>query len=146
MSAENHSAHQQPALLVVDDDLLVVSTLKMHLRRILPQEWLLITALSGPEALGLVEEHVKDGGAVHVALVDYQMFPMRGTELLMKLNERYPSMRTIMLTGQADMEAVNLVIDKVKLFRYMQKPWDPRDLERTVLESITGAGQGQEEH
>ncbi len=133
----DHPPLNLPALLVVDDDVLVVNTLKLHLRRILPAGWAVLTALSGPEALEVAEEHTADGGDIPVALVDYQMFPMRGTELLMALNQRYPAMRTIMLTGQADMEAVNQVIDKVSLFRYMQKPWDPQDLERTVLAAIS---------
>jgi len=60
---------------------------------------------------------------------------------LLVLVERYPGLRTIMLTGQADMEAVNMVINKVHLYRYIQKPWDPQDLERTVLEAINEAEQ-----
>jgi hypothetical protein len=34
-----------------------------------------------------------------------------------------------------------MVINKVHLYRYMQKPWDPHDLERTVLEAINEAEQ-----
>jgi DNA-binding NtrC family response regulator len=127
-----------PAVLVVDDDVLVANTLRLQLRRVLPPGWEVITALSGPEALDHAQEHVEQGGSIPLALVDY---PMKGSELLLELVERYPRLRTIMLTGQADMEAVNMVINKVHLYRYMQKPWDPHDLERTVLEAINEAEQ-----
>jgi DNA-binding NtrC family response regulator len=41
-----------------------------------------------------------------------------------------------MLTGQADMNAVVESIRRIQLFRYMIKPWDPADLERTVREAM----------
>jgi DNA-binding NtrC family response regulator len=130
-----------PAVLVVDDDVLIANTLRLQLRRVLPPGWEVITALSGPEALDHAQEHVAQGGRIPLALVDYQMYPMKGSDLLLVLVERYPGLRTIMLTGQADMEAVNMVINKVHLYRYIQKPWDPQDLERTVLEAINEAEQ-----
>jgi DNA-binding NtrC family response regulator len=133
-----------PAILVVDDDVLIASTLRLQLRRVLPSGWEVITALSGPEALDHAQDHVEQGGRIPLALVDYQMYPMKGSDLLVALVERYPGLRTIMLTGQADMEAVNMLINKVHLYRYMQKPWDPHDLERTVLEAINDAEQASD--
>jgi serine phosphatase RsbU (regulator of sigma subunit) len=41
-----------------------------------------------------------------------------------------------MLTGQADLQAVSEVLSKARLFRYIEKPWEPKDLELTVLEAI----------
>jgi CheY-like chemotaxis protein len=127
---------EQPAVLIVDDEPVVVVTLRVHLRRILGPEWTVLVAHSGAEALQLVDAHLGSGGTVPLVLVDYQMHPMRGDALLRHLQERLPDSKKIMISGQADMEAVADVISQVKLFRYMAKPWDPEDLERTVQKAI----------
>lgn len=131
-----HPSGTANALLLVDDDMLVVNTLKLHLRRIVPPGWAILIALSGEEALAVAREYVTEGGQIPLALIDYQMYPMRGSELLLLLSEQHPGIRTIMLTGQADMEALSVVLDKASLYRFMQKPWDPQELARTVLAAI----------
>lgn len=126
-----------PYILLVDDEQLILDTLRIHLRLVVPDGWQILTATSGDEALSLVQEELEHGSYPAVAIVDYMMHPMKGSEVLVQLEKLVPRTKKIMLTGQADMEAVNQVIDKVSLFRYMQKPWDPQDLERTVLAAIS---------
>jgi DNA-binding NtrC family response regulator len=83
-----------------------------------------------------VDSYVGGGGSIPLVLVDYQMHPMKGDALLRHLQERLPDSNKIMISGQADLEAVADIISQVKLFRYMSKPWDPQDLERTVQRAI----------
>lgn len=124
------------AILLVDDEPLILSTLRIHLRHVLGAEVSLLCASSGAEAIELVDEHLAHGGEIALTIVDYQMHPMKGDELLELLNERLPDARKVMLTGQADMNAVVESIRRIQLFRYMIKPWDPADLERTVREAM----------
>ncbi len=131
--------HKRPAVLLVDDEPLVVTTLRIHLRRILGKDWTVLCAYSGSEALAATDEHLAGGGTIPLAIVDYQMHPMKGNELLVHLNDRLPDCRKVLLTGQADLEAVAEAIDKVRLFRYMQKPWIPEDLELTVRAALEAA-------
>jgi DNA-binding NtrC family response regulator len=134
--AGNRPMDQLPAVLIVDDEPIVVVTLRVHLRRILGQEWNVLVAHSGSEALQLVDSYLGGGGTIPLVLVDYQMHPMKGDILLRHLQERLPDSNKIMISGQADLEAVADIISQVKLFRYMSKPWDPQDLERTVQRAI----------
>lgn len=47
-----------------------------------------------------------------------------------------PKTLTIMLTGQADREAVSYAVNHANLYRYIAKPWDPTDLALTVKEAM----------
>ena len=127
---------QPQAILLVDDEPLILTTLRIHLRHLLGPDVCLLCASSGAEAIEVVDEHIAQGGEIALMIVDYQMHPMTGSELLELLNERLPDARKVMLTGQADLDAVVESIRRVQLFRYMSKPWDPADLERTVHEAM----------
>ena len=48
---------------------------------------------------------------------------MRGDEFLIKVHEKHPNIIKILLTGQADSEAVQRAKEKANLHRYIQKPW-----------------------
>ena len=60
-----------------------------------------LTALSGDEALKLLEENT-----VNIIVTDQRMPGMTGVEFLEKVIEKYPDPVRILLTGYADMNAV----------------------------------------
>ena len=61
---------------------------------------------------------------------------MKGDELLRSVHAISPNTLKIMLTGQADLEAVANAINYAKLYRYIAKPWQSDDLKLTVTEAI----------
>lgn len=93
-------------------------------------------AEGGEEALGLVEELLEKGDAVLLVISDYIMPDMKGDELLKRVHQLSPKTLKIMLTGQADLEAVTNAINHAKLYRYIAKPWQSEDLRLTVTEAI----------
>lgn len=129
---------QARAILLVDDEPLILTTLRIHLRHMLGGDAIVFCATSGAEAMELVQDHLLQGGDFALVIVDYQMHPMRGNELLEHLHERIPGARRVLLTGQADLEVVVDSMSRIDLFRYMTKPWDPDDLERTIREAMAG--------
>ena len=60
---------------------------------------------------------------IALVLSDYIMPDIKGDELLRRIHERSPDTLTIMLTGQADLEALSNAIKYAKLYRYIPKPW-----------------------
>jgi len=125
-----------PYILLVDDEQLILDTLRIHLRLVVPDGWQILTATSGDEALSLVQEELEHGSYPAVAIVDYMMHPMKGSEVLVQLEKLVPRTKKIMLTGQADMEAVKGIVAQVRLYRYMEKPWQPVDMELSVSTAI----------
>lgn len=77
-------------ILVVDDEAIILRVLLHHLSRFLPPEIEIITAMSGEEALARTQTIRDEGGQIVCVISDYLMHPMRGSELLIKLNEIIP--------------------------------------------------------
>jgi len=123
-------------VILVDDEAIILSVLSLHVKSFLPEGIELLTANSGESALEKLTPLLKEGGELLCVISDYMMSPMRGSELLGHLEVLAPSSKKIMLTGQADLQAVSEVLNKARLFRYIEKPWEPKDLELTVLEAI----------
>ena len=123
-------------MILVDDEAIILSVLSLHVKSFLPEGIELLTANSGESALEKLTPLLKEGGELLCVISDYMMSPMRGSELLGHLEVLAPSSKKIMLTGQADLQAVSEVLNKARLFRYIEKPWEPKDLELTVLEAI----------
>ncbi|HEY9750740.1 MAG TPA: ATP-binding protein [Allocoleopsis sp.] len=126
----------KPVIICVDDEPTVLESLKIELKRVLGDSCLIETAEGGEEALDLIEELQEDDYEVALVLVDYIMPDIKGDELLREIHARSPNTLNIMISGQADLEAVSNAIREAKLFRYIAKPWQPDDLRTSVIEAI----------
>lgn len=122
--------------MLVDDEAIILSVLSLHVRSFLTQGIEVIVANSGEDAIRLFEEVVKPTGELVCIVSDYMMYPMNGGELLGHFEHLAPNSKKIMLTGQTDITAVAEVLEKTRLFRYIEKPWDPKDLELTLSDAV----------
>src|ERR671933_213461 len=125
-----------PVVICVDDELTILDILEIQLRKSLGTEYLIETAVDGEEALELVEELLADRYEVALVITDYIMPDMRGDELLGRIHAISPKTIKIMLTGQADIEAVGNAINYANLYRYITKPWQDEDLRLTIQEAV----------
>ncbi len=123
-------------VLCVDDEPTILDSLKIELRYILDPQYLIETAENGEEALELIEELLADNYEIPLIISDYIMPVLKGDELLKQVHHLSPKTLKIMLTGQADIEAVGNAIRYAKLYRYIAKPWHAEDLKLTVTEAI----------
>ncbi len=69
-------------------------------------------------------------------VADHIMPGMKGDELLIEIHRQFPRTLTIMLTGQANADAVGNAINSANLYRYIAKPWPQKDLTLTVEKAI----------
>ena len=123
-------------ILLVDDEAIILSVLSLHVRSFLPPGMEVVVANSGDDAMRLFHEVIEPSGELVCIVSDYMMFPMNGGELLRHFEKLAPNSKKIMLTGQTDITAVAEVLEKTRLFRYIEKPWDPKDLELTLNDAI----------
>jgi len=115
------------AVLLVDDELPVLRSLQRLLRR---EDFPVITASSGVEALQLLSEN-----EVAVVVSDYRMPEMNGVQLLDQVRETHPDTVRIILTGQADMEAVIGAVNRGAVYKFLTKPWQPKELAQELCEA-----------
>jgi signal transduction histidine kinase len=115
-------------LLLVDDEPNNLIVLRGFLED--EERWQVHVAASGEEALTVAEQVPLD-----VVVTDHRMPGMTGVDLLEKLQRLRPDVAGIVLTGYADMDALEAAINRANAFRFLKKPWEPAD----ILEAIRQA-------
>ncbi|MEO7996113.1 MAG: FAD-dependent oxidoreductase [Gemmatimonadaceae bacterium] len=115
----------KPVILVVDDDREVLSAVERDLRQRYRQDYRILSASSGQQALDTARELKRRAAAVALFLVDQRMPDMSGTELLLELRKLYPDTKRSLLTAYADTAAAISAINEVGVDYYLLKPWDP---------------------
>lgn len=126
----------KPVILCVDDEKIILSSLKEHLKRRFGGDYRIETVESGEEALEFLEELYGRAVDFPVIIADQIMPGMKGHELLREIHCRFPLTLKIMLTGQANADAVGLAVNHANLYRYISKPWDPTDLTLTIEQAL----------
>ncbi len=114
-------------ILMVDDEKNILEAYARNLR----EHFEISTAMSGKEALAIMEK-----SPFPVIVSDYKMPEMNGVELLEKVRQQCPDTVQIMLTGQADMQAVVDLINRGKIFRFLTKPCASEALEQTIRDAL----------
>lgn len=126
----------KPAIICVDDERVVLNSLRDQLIQNLQNQYTIEIAESGEEALEIFEELHKDNIMIPLVISDQIMPNMQGDKLLIEIHQRYPKTFKILLTGQANAEAVGNAVNQASLYRYIAKPWDQADLNLTVSEAL----------
>lgn len=121
---------QKPRVLLVDDEERILRSLGMLLR----MQYEVQTTSDGHEALAMLQQ-----GHVHVLISDQRMPIMAGTELLRRAREISPHTVRVLLTGYADTEATLDSVNEGEVFRYINKPWGPKELRDTVAQAASVA-------
>ena len=127
---------KKPVIVCIDDEPDVLNSLKIELKKAIGDQCIIETAEGGEDALELLADLQADEYEIALVLSDYIMPDIKGDELLKRIHERSPDTLTIMLTGQADLEALSNAIKYAKLYRYIPKPWQNEDLKLTVVEAV----------
>jgi adenylate cyclase len=134
----------QQVIVCVDDEKTVLRSLKAELQEAISNDYIIEIAEGGQEALELIVELLEDGYEVPLIISDHIMPEMKGDELLKRVHIISPKTLKIMLTGQADVEAVGNAIKNANLYRYIAKPWQQEDLSLTVREAVNSYHQNKQ--
>jgi serine/threonine-protein kinase len=113
----------RPRLLFVDDEQRVLNSMRIMFRR----QFDLFLASAGAEALDIVRDKNID-----VIVADHRMPKMTGVEVLSKVRSLSPRTVRILLTGYADLDAVEGSINESEVFRFLTKPCAPQQLRETI--------------
>ena len=128
----------KPAILCVDDEVVVLDSLKIQLKNEFGDAYLYEVAESADEALEIIDE-IEEQTPILVIVSDWLMPGLKGDEFLIKVHEKYPKIVKVLLTGQADSDAIDRAKKAANLHHCLAKPWDVKDLIKTIKSGLNQA-------
>ena len=119
-------------ILVVDDEVDLEMLIKQKFRqKIRDRQYEFVFAINGNDALDKLDQH----NDVEVLLCDINMPEMDGLTLLLKLKERSPLIKSVIVSAYGDMENIRTAMNR-GAFDFITKPVNFVDLELTVEKTI----------
>jgi serine/threonine-protein kinase len=113
-------------LLFVDDEERILTALRSVFRN----QYNVFTASSGPEAMEFMKRFNP-----HVVISDQRMPEMTGVEFLRQVKDIAPHTVRILLTGYSDLASIVGSINDGEVFRFVSKPWDNTEIQKTIGEA-----------
>jgi response regulator RpfG family c-di-GMP phosphodiesterase len=125
------------AILLVDDEAIILMSLVQELRVALGSAYRYETARSMQEARELMDELSADGIPLVACVSDWLMPGGRGDELLAEVRSLFPEAVLIVVTGYADDEDIERACRKLGIAARIQKPWGRMQIARVLREALS---------
>lgn len=126
----------KPVILCVDDEKVILDSLKIQLKKEFGEAFIYEAAENANEALEIIEELQEDEINILVIVSDWLMPGMKGDEFLIEVHTRFPQIVKIMLTGQANEQALFRAQKYANLNCCLRKPWDSKELIKNIRSGI----------
>jgi len=118
----------KPVILCVDNERVILDSLKIQIKQAFDNQYLYEAAESADEAIEIIAELQSEDTPILVIVSDWLMPGIKGDEFLIQVHQKFPHIVKIMLTGQADMEAVDKARQFANLYVCLPKPWNAHEL------------------
>ncbi len=115
------------SILYVDDEISNLKVFKNSFRR----DYVIHTAETAREGLKILEEEKID-----LVLTDQRMPEMTGVEFLKKVMIHHPQPSRILITAYTDFDALKDAVNEAKIFQYIQKPWEEKELQHIINNAL----------
>lgn len=116
-------------ILYVDDE---EKSLK-YFRKALDDDFRIITAISAEAASEILD---REAESIGVLISDQRMPGESGVELLGRVRQSWPEIVRILTTAYADLDSAIEAVNSGAIFKYVVKPWNPRDLRGLLLRAM----------
>jgi response regulator RpfG family c-di-GMP phosphodiesterase len=126
----------KPIILCVDDEKIILESIKRQLKEEFGQSYQYEFAENAEDAMELMAELEEDNEEILVIVSDWLMPGKKGDEFLMDVHKQHPNMVKIMLTGQADDDAIERAKKQANIHRFLRKPWNEEELVETIKSGL----------
>jgi CheY-like chemotaxis protein len=127
----------KPVILCVDDEIVVLDSLKTQLKKAFNKDYIYEMAESADEALEIIDELDEEEIDILVIVSDWLMPGIKGDEFLIRVHQKFPQIVKVLLTGQADEEAIERAKTQANLHRCLFKPWTTEELIETIRSGLS---------
>ena len=94
------------------------------------------TFTKAKEAIQFLQNHHSTGNPVKVVLSDQRMPEMSGIEFLEKVRKDFPDISAMLITGYSSLDLVIEAINKLHIYKFINKPWVFEDLKQSIDKAI----------
>ncbi len=126
--AQEQSASDAPAVLVIDDEVVVINSVRRILSR---KGYRVETAFTGREALQRIRE-----GNYSLVLLDMRLPDWDGLQLLSHIKRTKPDLPVLVITGYASIETAVEAVQRGAT-DYMAKPFTPEELNQLTSRTLS---------
>ncbi|HEW98065.1 MAG: response regulator [Candidatus Parabeggiatoa sp. nov. 3] len=126
----------KPIILCVDDEKIILESIKRQLKEEFGQAYQYEFAENAEDAMELMAELEEENEEILVIVSDWLMPGKKGDEFLMDVHKQHPNMVKIMLTGQADDDAIERAKKQANIHRFLRKPWNEEELVETIKSGL----------
>lgn len=126
----------KPVILCVDDEKIVLQSLRTQLNEAFGNAYLYEVAENADEALEVINELIEEGSRIILIVSDWLMPGMKGDEFLIHVHQKFPKIIKIMLTGQVDESAIERAKVQANLHSCLFKPWSEEELVETIKSGL----------
>lgn len=127
------------AILCVDDDKLVLDSLRIQLSRHYRNDHLLEFAQDAEEGSEVIGDLASIGIRTVLVISDWMMPGMKGDEFLQAVHGLYPDINTMILTGQANEEKLEALKTSGVTNMVINKPWSEEQLIKAINQLLNTA-------
>jgi len=134
----------KPVILCIDDQAVILLAMKQELRRRFGESYAIETALGAEEATAVIDDTEADGGSVVLVICDWFMPGQRGDQFLADLRLRRPRIKSILMTGQADVAAIQRAREETGFYACVPKPWRTEILAKAITDCLSGIAESRD--
>lgn len=113
----------KPCIVLIDDEERILRSLSLLLR----SRYEVLATTDPVQVLNWVRSR-----PVHVVVSDQRMPTINGVDLLRQIRDHSPRSMRLLLTGYADLAAVEAAVNDGEIFRFLEKPWDSARLQEAI--------------
>ena len=124
------------AILSVDDDILVLNSLRIQLERHFGETHLLEFAQNVDEAIGVIDDITSTGVELIVIISDWIMPSKNGDVLAQYVKAINPKIQVVVLSGQLQEEKALALVESHTIDKVMLKPWSEEDLVSVIKNAL----------
>jgi len=126
---DNSYDYKKFAVLYVDDE----ERSLVNFTRAYSDNFRILTASSAQAGIKLFEQHADEIG---ILMTDQRMPGEKGVWLLERARQLRPRVLRILVTAFADMDAAISAVNEGAIYKYLNKPWDPAQLDMTLRQGL----------
>ncbi|MFN5793635.1 MAG: response regulator [Bacteroidota bacterium] len=115
-------------ILIIDDELIILDSLKIQLERMIGNTYDIEAASSGEEAIELIDDMYEKNLSLFMIISDYNLDDMKGTQILKHALNKFPNVKKVIISGQLDEDDIRNFHSTYGLDLRLGKPWNIYEL------------------